>query len=132
MSIKQDRFHRKFYFPAWAEDSLSEFLKELEKKKIVFTFHALWKIIDARFLHGEILLKYLIRSIRAGPTLGEIFEFYARGTFVTKICVRFSSPEIPVDVIAVISHDGVVITVYTIGKKDNHKSLNPNLYKKGD
>lgn len=126
------RYHIHIFFPGWAEKSLEEFTaKSSSSRSIVFSLHALEKIIDASFDYGKSLYKYLLKSMKSGMlNSSNIFEFYARGEEVRKACYRISFNEFPVDIVLVLSADGVVITLYTINKGDFHDTLNPNLYER--
>jgi hypothetical protein len=129
---KVNRYHRELYFPPWAEDSLKVYVKSLEERGgVMFSVHALQKVIAYSFEYGKQLLKYLLKSIKTTSfKTTDIFEFYSVDEVVQKACLRFSFEEFPVDLVLVISVDGTVITVFTIHKGDFHGTLDASLYEK--
>ncbi len=126
------RFHRDIYFPDWGKQSLNYYLGEiLHNGSLTFSLHALEKIVDYSFDYGKNLFKYLVKVVdRKNFDIENVFEFYSNGETVKKACFRYSFSDFPVDLIAVISSDGVVITVYVTNKGDNHTTFDKNLYER--
>lgn len=129
---KQKRYHVDVHFPAWSKKSIELFIENLVKKgSLVFSVHAVEKIIGYSFEYGRQLLKYLLKSVKkVSIESSNVFEFYAVEENINKACLRFSFDEFPVDLVLVISSDGTVITVFTTNKGDNHGSLNIKLYER--
>lgn len=131
---KLKRYHKGFYFPPWAKDSINDFLsKRMSQKSVVFSIHAVDKIVEESFHYGKYLMGFLFRSVKKTSMKFEnVFEFYAYDKEIKKVCFRLSYPEFPVDLIFVISSEETVITFYTTNKGDNHDSLDKDLYEKGE
>lgn len=132
MNKKLKRYHKDVFLPSWTEELLSNFINEVYSKgPLTFSGHAVEKIVESAFEHGKNLFKYLIKILREGRlNLGDVFEFYSRDAAIKKACFRFTFSDYPVDLVLVISSDGVVITVYAINKEDNHSTLNQELYER--
>ena len=132
MSKRLKRFHRSVYFPAWSDESLLEYFKEVTGiGPLKFSLHALEKLSESVLEHGRAFLKAFLRIIRRNSlTLEGVFEFYAVDTVVKKACFRYALPDFPVDLVLVISADGVVITVFVVNKGDDHSTLDEKLYER--
>jgi hypothetical protein len=130
---KMKRYHKDVFYPSWAEKSAQHFFDELSKKRtVVFSTHALAKILADSFKYGQNYSRFLFKSLdNAIFDFHSLFEFYAVDDNIRKGCLRFSHHGLPVDIIVVVSAEGVVITSFTINKDDTHASLNKNLYEKG-
>lgn len=132
------RFHKNIFFPEWSDRALKVYRDGLVKEgKITFSVHALEKLIIYTLDYGKVLSQALIDAIRKKSKNGfeffntkNVFEFYSVGETIKKACYRHSFGEIPVDLILVISSEGVVITAYVTGKNDKHTTLNKNLYER--
>jgi hypothetical protein len=129
---KLKRYHHNIYYPDWAEESLSEFVRSIRAgNSITFSIHSVDKIVSETLEYGRQLFKFLLKAIkRTSLEADTIFEFYAFGEEVKKACFRFSFEAFPVDIILVISADGTVITIFTANKGDNHSTLNARLYER--
>lgn len=126
------RFHRQIFFPKWTEESLRAFLIEVRTHgSLTLSIHAVEKSWEYGTEYGRKFLKFMLGMIR-GEALrrGELFEFYAYDQEIRKACFRVASEDLPVDLVVVISADGVVVTVWTINKKDNHDTLDEELYER--
>lgn len=125
-----DRYHRDVLFPQWYETSLNIFIRAVRSHgSITFSLHALEKTIEYSFEYGRTMFKFLLRSVRRNSLdPNSVFEFYASDEEIHRACFRYSFEEFPVDLVLVISADGVVVTVFVINKTDNHTTLNRNLY----
>lgn len=132
MSRKLKRYHREIYFPDWSENSLKEFCGLVFRKRmVVFSVHAVEKIVGYSFKYGQQLLKFLLKSVRnRNVDISQIFEFYSYDEEIKKICIRHSFDKFPVDLVFVVSLDGTIITVFTINKDDHHSTINSKLYEK--
>lgn len=130
---KLKRYHKGIYFPPWAKESISEFLKNQRKQKsIVFSVHGVDKVVLEVLRYGKYLMEFLFKSVRKNSLKYEnVFEFYSKDREIQKACFRISYAEFPVDLIFVMSAEGTVITFYTTNKGDNHDSLDTSLYEKG-
>jgi hypothetical protein len=122
------------YGPDWSEESiLAFFAKIIKQRNVAITMHALDKILTDSFKYGQIYPKFLFKSLHPKNfAFCRVFEFYAVDEEVKKVCMRFSYPDLPVDIIVVISAEGTVITSFTVNKGDYHASLDKSLYEKGD
>lgn len=129
------RYHKGIYFPPWAKNSIEEYLKKRKtNKSVVFSIHAVDKIVYEVLHYGKHLMEFLFKSVRKnGLKFEDVFEFYAyeEDRDIRKICFRLSYAEFPVDLVFVISTEETVITFYTVNKGDNHGSLDVDLYEKG-
>ena len=132
-SKKIKRYHKSFYFPPWATKSLQNFSDSIRSRtSITFSLHALEKTLEYGFEYGRKFLKSVSKVIREDALKnGEVFEFYSIEQEIRKACFRVFLVGSPVDLILVISSDGVVITLYVSNKGDNHNTLDENLYEKG-
>lgn len=131
---KLKRYHRQLFFPKWYEDSLEEYFNGVRAVgQITFSLHAVEKAQEYGFEHGRKFIKTMSKAIRE-DVLREpsVFEFYATGQEIRKACFRVSVPEFPVDLVLVISADGVVVTVFVTNKGDNHDTLNAGLYERSE
>lgn len=129
---KMQRYHREIFFPDWSEDALKNFTDKISNSSsIVFSIHALEKVVDASFQYGKQLFKYLLKSVRRSSMEPDsVFEFYAVRGEIKRACFRFSYDVFSVDLVLVISSDSTVVTVYTINKGDLHDTLNTKLYER--
>lgn len=129
---KLRRYHRDIYFPDWANFSLKEFAQHVRVHgSVTFSLHAVEKSLEYGFDYGRKFLKFISKIIRQDVLKVEnVFEFYAEGGAVRKACFRVSSPEILVDLVLVISSDGVVVTIFVINKGDNHNTLDEKVYER--
>ena len=127
-----DRYHRDVYFPDWTNTSLKGFAKGVQTHgSISFSLHALIKIVEYMVEYGKRFVMFLVKTIRQGVLKTEnVFEFYAEEDVIKKACFRISSSEIPVDIVLVISADGVVVTAFVINKGDNHTTLDEKMYER--
>jgi hypothetical protein len=126
------RYHKDVYFPDWASTSLKGFAKGVQiHGSIAFSLHALEKVVDYGTEYGKKFVKFLVKTIRQGILKTDnVFEFYAEDTGIKKACFRISSSEVPVDLVLVISADGVVVTAFVINKGDNHTTLDEKMYER--
>lgn len=129
---KISRYHRSIFFPDWAEKSLEEFLINVSGTgSLKFSTHAVEKIVDCSFNYGRSFLEHLLKVVKKGSlNLDRVFEFYSTETRIKKACFRYTLPRFPVDLILVISADGVIVTVFVTNKEDNHSTLNEKLYER--
>jgi hypothetical protein len=128
---KLKRYHRNIFFPEIAEESLDFYINSLmDSGPITFSYHSVDKIISSVSEYGIVLWKCFSRIISNKFLSKEkIFEFYCdKFNETKKACFRFPLESFPVDLILVISNNGVVITVYLSNRDDNHDSINRNLY----
>lgn len=133
MSQKRlSRFHRDIFFPDWYENSLEEFLESLTRGgAITFSLHALEKSLEYSHEYGIRLKKYLSHIVKKDSLKSDnIFEFYSVEKIVKKACFRFSFEDFPVDLVVVISEDGIVITIYDTNKGDSHLTMDKKLYER--
>lgn len=89
---KMQRYHREIFFPDWSEDALKNFTDKISNSSsIVFSIHALEKVVDASFQYGKQLFKYLLKSVRRSSMEPDsVFEFYAvRGEVPVKLRVSY-------------------------------------------
>lgn len=129
---KLSRFHRDIFFPDWHGEALEQFLESLTKGgAITFSLHSLEKCVDYSHEYGIRLVKCIAQIVKKDSlSLENIFEFYSVEKRVKKACFRFSFEDFPVDLIVVISEDGVVITVYDTNREDSHLSMDKRLYER--
>jgi len=135
MGKRIDRFHREIYFPEEFSSSMKQFVEEiLSEGPLTFSLHAAEKIVEYSHEYGKIFFQYLVKTVRRNSLdPDKVFEYYSsRNGKITKACFRYSIEESPVDIIMVVSANGVVITMYVSNKDDNHATLNKKLYKKGE
>lgn len=126
---KIKRYHREIFFPDWAEESLKTYVKGvLSKTPLTYSIHALDKAINYAMNYGRIALLDALKSVYLESD--KVFEFYAVKEEIKKTCFRFSPETLPVDIVMVISADGVVITMYVINQGDNHTTLDKRLYER--
>lgn len=126
---KLKRYHREIFFPEWAEGGLEIFVSTILKKgSLTFSLHAMDKSVDYCVTYGKNLFLETLKKIPL--EFKNIFEFRSVGEEIRKACFRYSLEELPVDIVLVISSDGVVITIYLINKGDNHATLNKKLYER--
>lgn len=130
---KLNRYHRDIYFPNWHEKALTKFIENIVANgSITFSIHALEKYTEYCYNYGRNLFKHLVKSVKKSSLdISNIFEFYAKEDYVQKACFRYTFGEFPVDLILVISADGVVITMYDTKKGDSHTTMDRKLYEKG-
>jgi len=129
---KLKRYHSEIYFPNWTNKSFVTFVDGIHAHgSITFSLHAVERAWEYGVDYGRNLIKFLSRTIREDVLKnGSIFEFYATDEEIHKACFRISSEDSPVDLVLVISSDGVVVTVFVIKKDDNHSTLDENLYER--
>lgn len=135
MGKRVNRFHKDIFFPSSCDSSMKIFIDEIiALGPLTFSLHSVEKIVDYSFEYGKNFFQYLIKVVRRNPLDPEkVFEFYAdKHGKITKACFRYTFDESPVDIIMVVSANGVVITTYISNKDDNHTTLNKNLYRKGE
>ena len=135
MGKRVDRFHKDIFFPSSYESSMKTFVEEIVALgPLTFSRHAIEKVVDYTFEYGKNFFQQFIKTVSRNSLDPEkVFEYYAAKTGkITKACFRYTFDEYPVDIIMVISANGVVITMYVANKNDNHSTLNKNLYKKGE
>lgn len=135
MGKRINRFHRDIFFPGSYDSSMKTFVEEIMALgPLTFSLHSVEKIADYFFEYGKNFLQYLVKTVRRNSLDPEkVFEFYSgKDGKITKACFRYTFDEFPVDIIMVVSANGVVITMYISNKGDNHATLNKNLYKKGE
>ena len=135
MGKRVSRFHREIFFPANYDSSMKTFVEEIMSLgPLTFSLHSIEKIVDYSFEYGKNFFQYLVKTVRRNSLDPEkVFEFYSgKDGKITKACFRYTFDEFPVDIIMVVSANGVVITMYISNKGDNHATLNKNLYKKGE
>jgi hypothetical protein len=136
---RMKRYHKDLYFPEWSSKSLKAFAdgirtrgkREQGNGSITFSLHAVEKSAEYLFEYGRRFIKFLSKVIRDDALKnGEVFEFYAIDEEIKKVCYRIASTNSPVDLVLVISADGVVITMFVANKGDNHDTLDESLYER--
>lgn len=135
MGKRIDRFHRDIYFPSTFDTSIKLFMDEIVALgPLTFSLHSIEKIVDYSFEYGKNFFQFLVKAVRRDSLNPEkVFEYYSsKNGKVTKACLRYTFEEFPVDIVMVVSANGVVITMYISNKGDNHATLNKKLYKKGE
>lgn len=135
MAAKIQRFHREVFFPDWFDKSSVAFMSEVSRNSpLTFSFHAVEKISTYLQEYGRYFLQYISLVIKKEYIQKDkIFEFYStKDGVITKACLRHSFDEFPMDIITVVSHDSVIISVYITNKNDTHRSMNKRLYVKGE
>lgn len=131
-SKRLKRYHRELYFPPWANKSFIAFVEGVHTHgSITFSLHALEKSLEYSIDYGRNLVKFLSRIIRGDVFKnGSVFEFYAADEEIKKACLRITSNESPVDLVLVVSADGVIVTVFVTKKEDNHSTMDETLYER--
>lgn len=135
MSKRIYRFHREIYFPDDFQAAMKEYVEEIVSLgPLTFSLHSIEKIMDYSFEYGKNFFQYLVKTVRRNSLdADKVFEYYStKGRKITKACFRYSFDDFPVDIIMVVSANGVVITMYIANKGDNHATLNKKLYRKGE
>lgn len=117
------RYHKKVYYPITAEAELTKLCKKLNIEKWQYSRHCIDNL-KYRELNLQKLLLYVKDIILIE---NDIFEFYTENDIINKICLRLSYTDNQ-DIILIISNEKNIISIYLNDKKDNHITLNKNLY----
>lgn len=126
-----DRYHKEIFFPKNSTEILSKFIEGIFKSSsITFSLHAVEKVVKIVEMYGKVLAGEFFKMVNSDVLFIEnVFEFYLnKDGKVEKACFRAELNKLPVDIIFVISSTGVIITVYTTNRGDNHTTINKKLY----
>jgi hypothetical protein len=126
------RYHREVFLPEKFADMFNEFYTAIYSAgPLSFSAHSVIdKLIPYSIEFGKQFVKSINEILRAGALEeSSLFEFYTSSTGeIQKACFRHPLKFTDLDVVFVISRNCVIITIYTIDRKDKHQFLNKSAY----
>lgn len=133
--MKKYKYHRDKYFPSWAGERISEFISYLHLGRLVYTEHALLKLVlfDVEIVEkiNNLLdsINLNLREREEDRLFESTFEFVVTENFqIEKICTRLKLEGTKFDVVFVISSAGRIITLFLNQTDDQHTTLNLEEY----
>jgi hypothetical protein len=116
------RYHKNIYFKKEDIQRLINFTDKLNKLDWRYSKHSI-DGLNYRAVDVEGLLRY-IKGVQL--TAGAIFEYYAEGSEIIKVCYRINYGAI--DIILVLNEDKLIVTIYLNSATDCHDTLKKNIY----
>lgn len=122
------RYHIDINFPSEHTEKLKSFVKKINSQSFKYSKHCIDRLYQ-NLLSSEKVSKSLSFLKNLSFEYEHIFEYYIEGGEIVKACFRLSYSSYN-DIIIVLSQDKVIITVYLNDVKDEHITLNRELYVK--
>jgi hypothetical protein len=117
-----ERYHVKIGFKQEHIKKLEDFTNRLNGLSWKYSSHSI-DGLSYRAVDVEGLLRH-IKGVELSA--GAIFEYYAEGSEIIKACYRINYGA--VDIILVLNEDKLIVTIYLNSAKDNHETLQKNIY----
>ena len=117
-----ERYHVKIGFKQEHIKKLEDFTNRLNGLSWKYSAHSI-DGLNYRAVDVEGLLRY-IKGVQL--TAGAIFEYYAEGSEIIKVCYRVNYGAI--DIILVLNEDKLIVTIYLNSATDSHYTLKKNIY----